>query len=103
MANPEERLDKVEATTYDLKASVAALVQELRDFKDEIRDFKQEMRDRDNQRHAEIQATDAKIDAMGNHVRNITIASMVGIGAMVLASGAMAVAVIYSVFNSVPK
>lgn len=47
-----------------------------------------EMRDRDNQRHAEIQALDAKIDAkidgMGKHVRNLSYASIGAIAAMVI-------------------
>ena len=69
-------------------------------FMDEMRDFKNEMRDRDNQRHAEIAEIRNSINSMGNHVRNLTIAAMVGIGAMALSGGAIAVAVIYSVFKS---
>ena len=69
-----------------------------------------EFRDRDNQRHAEIaelrnsikeiyQATDAKvskieskIDSMGNHIRNLAIAAMVGI----IAAGAGIAAMVIS-------
>ncbi len=75
----------------------------MKDFKDEMRDFKQEMRDRDTQRHAENQAHHAEMQNIGRHVRNLTIASMVGIGAMALSGGAIAVAVVYSIFNSATR
>ena len=58
---------------------------EMKDFKDEMKDFKNEMRDRDNQRHAEIAEIRASISSMGKHVRNMTIAVAVGVGAMVVA------------------
>lgn len=62
-------------TVHDEKFN--SLIQSLADFKDE-------MRDRDNQRHAEIAEIRASINAMGKHVRNMTIAAMVGVGAMAL-------------------
>ena len=65
--------------------------------------FMNEMRDRDNQRHAEMAEIRTMIDGMGKHVRNLTYTAIGAIGAMVLASGAMAASVIYSVFNSIPK
>ena len=65
--------------------------------------FMNEMRDRDNQRHAEMAEIRTMIDGMGKHVRNLTYTAIGAIGAMALASGAMAASVIYSVFNSIPK
>ena len=72
-------------------------------FIQEMRDFKQEMRDRDAQRHAENQAHHAEMQNIGRHVRNLTIASMVGIGAMALSGGAIAVAVVYSLLTSAAR
>ena len=72
-------------------------------FIEEMRDFKNEMRDRDAQRHAENQAHHAEMQNIGRHVRNLTIASMVGIGAMALSGGAIAVAVVYSLLTSAAK
>ena len=72
-------------------------------LKAEMQDFKQEMRDRDNQRHTEIAelrqsireiytTTDAKvskieskIDALSQHIQNMAIAAVVGVGAVVAA------------------
>ena len=42
---------------------------------------------------AKFASMDAKIEGIGNHVRNITIAAMVGIGAAVTGVAAMVVAV----------
>ena len=59
--------------------------------------FIEEMRDKDKKREEEIKESRAEMATIGRHVRNITIAAMVGIGALALSGGAIAVAVIYSV------
>ncbi len=41
-----------------------------------------EMRDRDNQRAEDMREIRSKLDSIGNHVRNITIAAIAGIGAI---------------------
>ena len=67
----------------------------------EMRDFKTEMRDRDNQRAAEIMEMrqrhdvafaklDAKIDNIGNHVRNLSVATIIGVATI-------AITVVYSI------
>ena len=79
-------------------------------LKSEMQDFKNEMRQQNEMRAAEIketrdsikeiyQATDAKvskieskIDSMGNHIRNLAIAAMVGI----IAAGAGIAAMVIS-------
>lgn len=68
-------------------------------FMQEMKDFKNEMRDRDNQRHAENLKLQEAIDSINKHTQNLTTAALVGIGAMVLSGGAIAVAVVYSVLN----
>ena len=67
-------------------------------FIDEMRDFK-----RDAMRADEVKEIRNSVDGMGKHIRNLTYTAIGAIGAMVLASGAMAASVIYSVFNAVPK
>ena len=71
---------------------IDAFIQEMRDFKEEMREFKREVKE-----------SQAEMRSIGKHVQNLTIASMVGIGAMALSGGAIAVAVVYSIFNSVAK
>ena len=71
-------------------------------FVEEMRDFKTEMRDRDRQRSEEIREIradmkemqarfyakmdnmDAKIDNIGNHVRNLSVATIIGVGTIAL-------------------
>ena len=47
--------------------------------------FMQEMRDRDNQRAEDIREIRTNLDGMTKHFRNITIATMVGVGTSVVA------------------
>ena len=61
-------------------------------FMQEMRDFKTEMRDRDNQRLEDIReirqdmkTMQASLDGMTKHFRNITIATMAGVGTSVVA------------------
>lgn len=72
-------------------------------FVEEMRDFKTEMRDRDKQRAAEIMeirqdmktmqaSLDAKIDGIGFHVRNLSVATIIGVGTI-------AITVIYSILT----
>ena len=72
-------------------------------FIEEMRDFKNEMREQNQMRAAEISEIRSSINSMGNHVRNLTIAAMVGIGAMALSGGAIAVAIVYSLLSSAAK
>ena len=71
---------------------IDAFIDEMRDFKEEMRDFKREVKE--NQ---------TEMRSIGKHVQNLTIASMVGIGAMALSGGAIAVAVVYSLLTSAAK
>ena len=65
--------------------------------------FMQEMRDRDNQRAEDIRelrqdmkslqiSLDAKIDSMGKHVRNLSVATIIGVSTI-------AITVIYSILS----
>ena len=121
MTEQEEKIVRIDNKVDVWAAKVDAFIQEMRDFKTE-------MRDRDNQRAAEIAALRAESIASDKAIRaemaennrkmteevsaiktemkgldkyfhNLTIAAMVGIGALALSGGAIAVAVIYSVFN----
>ena len=105
MTELENRVNAIEVKTNTIESKVDAFIQEMRDFKTE-------MRDRDNQRAAEIlelrqkqdtqikdmyalvDRMDQKIDGIGKFVQNLTIATMVGIGAVVVGVVAIAVAVI---------
>ena len=61
-------------------------------FIQEMRDFKTEMRDRDNQRAEDIREIRASLDSMGKHVRNISVATIIGVATIVIT-------VIYSILT----
>ena len=52
-----------------------------------------EMRDRDNQRAQDIREIRNSLDGMGKHVRNLTVAAMVGMGSMTIAGIAVAISI----------
>ena len=52
-----------------------------------------EMRDRDNQRAQDIREIRNSLDGMGKHVRNLTVATMVGMGSMTIAGIAVAISI----------
>ena len=86
-----------------LESNVNSLIAELRDFKtemrqqnqmrsEEIREIRQDMKN--------MQANlSAKIDDMGRHVRNISVAAMVGVGTAVIAVVAMVGTMIYTILT----
>ncbi len=86
----------VESRVSNLETKFEMFIQEMREFKTEMREFKTEMREKDNQRAEEIReirqrqeakfdSLDIKIENIGNHVRNLAVAVLVGVGAMVIA------------------
>ena len=85
MTEQENKIAQLETKTSIIETKVDAFIEEMKDFK-------AEMRDRDNQRHAEIQALDGKIELIRQSVqsiqdsgRNQTIVTFLGIAAMVVA------------------
>ena len=106
MADLENRVDKLDERVSSLERQVSETTANFNGLIRELKDFKDEIRDRDNQRAAEIMEMrqkheadmkdmqknfyakmdkmDAKIDGIGNHVRNLVWISMVAIGGMVI-------------------
>ena len=108
MADIEARVDKLETRVTDLELRTDRIITKLDMFIEESREARQrhdkeirELRQKHDADMKEMNARfdekfdkmDAKIDGIGKHVRNITIAAMVGIGAAVTGVAAMVVAV----------
>ncbi len=53
-----------------------------------------EMRQQNEMRAAEIREIRSSIDGMGKHVRNLTVAAMVGMGTMTIAGIAIAISIV---------
>ena len=89
MADPrfEKRLSKVENKVTSIETKIDMFIGE--------------MRERDNQRAQDIREIRAsinniqnRIEDMGKHVRNLTVAAMVGMGTMTIAGLAIAISIV---------
>jgi len=89
MADPrfEKRLNKVENKVTSIETKIDMFIGE--------------MRERDNQRAEDIREIRAsigniqnRIEDMGKHVRNLTVAAMVGMGTMTIAGLAIAISIV---------
>ena len=58
-------------------------------FTQEMKDFKDEMRDRDNQRAEDIRRLNDKMDSIVNQIQDTWRQTMLGIGGMIIAVGAL--------------
>lgn len=73
-------------------AKFAMFMQEAKEMRQDIRELRQDMKD--------MQANlDAKIDSMGKHVRNLSVAAMAAVGGMFVAVGVMVGTLIYTILT----
>ena len=72
---------------------ISSLEQQVATVTAKVDTFIGEMRDRDNQRAQDIREIRNSLDGMGKHVRNLTIAAMVGMGSMTIAGIAVAISI----------
>ena len=75
----EKRLNQVENKVTSIETKVDMFIGE--------------MRQQNQMRAAEIREIRASIDGMGKHVRNLTVAAMVGMGTMTIAGIAIAISI----------
>lgn len=99
MATLDDRVDKLEDRYSNLHTVVNVLATKVDALSDKIDLFVGEMREQNKLRAEEIRGRDAKLDNISNQTRNITLAAIVGIGAVALSSFGMAVGVLYSLFK----
>lgn len=92
-----ERMHEERINALDTRVEV--LSQKVDDFIAESRANAARQEARMEKLDERLEKLNARIDSNIHQMRNMTIASMVGIGAMVLSSGAMAVAVIIALFR----
>ena len=88
------KLDMFIAESREMRQRQDADIRELRQRQDAAQaKHDADMKKMQRNIYAKMDNMDAKIEGIGNHVRNITIAAMVGIGAAVTGVAAMVVAV----------
>ena len=92
---------ELEGRVRTVENKVTSLETKFDMFMDEMRDFKTEMRQQNQMRAEEIReirnsvsGIQNRIDDMGKHVRNLTIAAMVGMGTMTIAGITIALSIL---------
>ena len=103
MTKQEKRLVEVEKRVESLEEVFKSFMAEMRDRDNqrsaEIMEIRQDMKGMQKDFYAKMDNLDAKIDGIGKHVQNLTVAAMVGMSTAVIGIGAIAVTVMYSVFS----
>lgn len=94
MTNPkfEKRLNQVENKVTSIETKIDMFISEMRQ-QNQMR--AEEIRDLDAKTDARIARIESKLEDMGKHVRNLTIAAMVGMGTMTFAGIAIAISIIF--------
>ena len=87
MTEDEKRINNIESRVGNLETKFEMFMQEMRDFKTE-------MRQQNQMRTEDIREIRAGIESMGKHVRNLTVAAMVGMGTMTIAGLAIAISIL---------
>jgi predicted ribosome quality control (RQC) complex YloA/Tae2 family protein len=103
MTEDEKRINNIENRVSNLETKFEMFMQSHEDFKaeirqqnqmraEEIREIRQDMKN--------MQASlDAKIDSMGKHVRNLSVAAIAAVGGMFVAVGVMVGTLIYTLLT----
>ena len=94
--NLQRQIDMQNSRIDMVSTNVNSLVQELREFKnetreqnkiraEELREFKNETREQNKKLAEEIREIRIGLNDIGNHVRNMSLTTLIGIAAMVIA------------------
>ena len=86
MTEDEKRINNIENRVSNLETKFEMFIQEMRDFKAEMRQQNQMRTEEIREIRHDLKNMDAKIDGIGKHVQNLTVAAIVGIGAAVVTS-----------------
>ena len=101
MTNLKIKVDRLDERVSALEQRVTETTTNVNNLIAEMRDFKNEMRQQNKMRAEEIReirqdmknmqaSLDAKIDGMGKHVRNLSVATIIGVATI-------AITVVYSI------
>ena len=96
MADLEPRVEKLENRVTSLERQVSNVATKLDMFIEEsraarerqdadMREMRQDMKDMQTRFYAKMDNMDTKIESIGQHVRNMSIVTIIGIAAMVVA------------------
>ena len=95
MATTEERVDKLEVRFSTLEQQFAATMAKVDSLVEESKQQREDIRQAQAKHDADIRDLNARIDSkfdnLTNQIHNLTIAAVVGFGALALAVGGLVV------------
>ena len=92
----DRRVDKLE-TKFEM--FMKSQDERFNSFMQKQTELRQDMKEMQKNFDAKIDKLDAKIDGMGKHFQNVTIAAMVGVGTALIAVVVMVGTMVYSVLT----
>ena len=94
----EGRVRVVENKVVSIETKIDMFIGEIRQQNqmraEEIRTLDAKIRELDIKTDARIARIESKFDGMGKHVRNLTVAAIVGMGTMTIAGIAIAISIV---------
>ena len=98
MATTEERVDKLEVRFSTLEQQFAATMAKVDSLAEEAKQQREDIRRAQAKHDADIRDLNARIDSkfdnLTNQIHNLTIAAVVGFGALALAVGGLVVSLL---------
>ena len=92
MATTEERVDKLETRFSTLEQQFAATMAKVDLLAEEAKQQREDIRRLQDRQDADRKVLENKFDGLSNQIHNLTIAAVVGFGAIALAVGGLVVA-----------
>ena len=93
MATTDERVDKLEIRFSTLEQQFAATIARVDSLAEEAKQQREDIRRAQEKHDADIKEMNARIeskfDKLSSQIQNLTIAAVVGIGAIVIGGGAI--------------
>ena len=99
MTEDEKRINNIDSRVSNLETKFEVYIQRQNEMATDIRELRQDMKDMQKASYAKMDNMDGKIDGIGKHVQNISVAANAAVGGMFVAVGVMVGTMIYSILS----
>ena len=99
MTEDEKRINNIDSRVSNLETKFEIYMQRQNEMATDIRELRQDMKDMQARIDAKFDNMDAKIDGIGKHVQNLSVAAIAAVGGMFVAVGVMVGTMIYSILS----
>ena len=99
MTEDEKRINNIDSRVSNLETKFEVYIQRQNEMATDIRELRQDMKDMQKAFYAKMDNMDGKIDGIGKHVQNISVAAIAAVGGMFVAVGVMVGTMIYALLT----